>query len=220
MASPSEVSELDQRVAALLPDRDLIDPGEIVEAVQCVMTSISGDVAAVNVNLYREIQSLGSFLDDVKSEIAALRPEEITAEHLPTATDELEAIVGSTETATNAIFEAVEAIEELAGQMEPTVGGKISNEVTKVYEACSFQDITGQRISKVVNALQHVENKVRNLLEAFGQEAQASQARKPGGTTVRADGKDRPDEHLMSGPQKAEDAISQDDIDALLNSFD
>ena len=135
MATPAEVSELDQRVAALLPDKDSIDPAEIVEAVQCVMTSISGDVTAVNLNLYREIQSLGSFLEEVKTEVAALRPDEITDQHLPMATDELQAIVGATETATNTIFEAVEAIEELAGQMDPSLGGKISNEVTRVYEA-------------------------------------------------------------------------------------
>ena len=215
------VSDLHRRVETLLPQGDQIDPGDIVEAVRCVMSSVTGDVAAVNVNFYREIQALGRFLDEVKAEIAALRPDEITAQHLPTAADELEAIVGSTEKATNSIFEAVETIEELAGEMDPAVAGKVTNEVTKVYEACSFQDITGQRISKVVNALQHVENKVRGLLEAFGHEAEGATAGRPAAVSGRADGKpDRPDEHLMSGPALPDEGVSQDDIDALLNSLD
>ncbi len=221
MTADPAVSDLRRRVETLLPQGDSIDPRDIVEAVRCVMSSVSGDVAAVNVDFYREIKALGQFLDEVKAEIAALRPDEITAQHLPTAADELEAIVGSTENATNSIFEAVEAIEELAGEMDPAVAGKVTAEVTKVYEACSFQDITGQRISKVVNALQHVENKVRVLLEAFGHETDGAPARQRGAASERADGKPkRPDEHLMSGPALPDEGVSQDDIDALLNSMD
>ena len=35
--------------------------------------------------------------------------------------------------------------------------------VTRIYEACSFQDITGQRIGKVVTALKAIEGRVQQV---------------------------------------------------------
>src|SRR3546814_15899825 len=95
-----------------------------------------------------------------RAEIAELRPDDINSEHLPAATDELTAIVGSTEQATHTIFEAVEGIEALTEQMDTEVGAQVSAAVTSIFEACGFQDITGQRITKVVTALQKIETKI------------------------------------------------------------
>jgi chemotaxis protein CheZ len=210
--------DLSKRVQELAKKRPEIDPADIIEVVESVMTSISGDLSAVNLKLYAEIESLARFINQAKSEIAALRPDEIKDEHLATATDELEAIVGSTEQATNQIFEAVEMIESLAPTMPPETSEKITEAVTSVYEACGFQDITGQRITKVVHALQHIEGKVEGLLNAFGQEFQRAPAgtKADGGKKLPPGKTARPDEHLMNGPQRPESAISQDDIDALL----
>ena len=77
----------------------------------------------------------------------------------------------ATEQATNSIFEAVEGIEALTDQMTPEVSEQVVAAVTSVYEACGFQDITGQRISKVVGALKQVEEKVVALQETFGPES-------------------------------------------------
>ncbi|MGF1612237.1 MAG: protein phosphatase CheZ [Kiloniellales bacterium] len=218
MVAAALPEDLARRIEELAQKRPEVDPADIIEVVESVMTSISGDLSAVNLKLYAEIESLARFINHAKAEIAALRPDEIKDRHLATATDELEAIVGSTEAATNQIFEAVESIEALAKTLPPEAEEKITQAVTSVYEACGFQDITGQRITKVVHALQHIEGKVEGLLNAFGQEfrrvpdeAKPETPRKlPPGKTAR------PDEHLMNGPQRPEDAISQADIDALL----
>ena len=212
--------ELDRRIEELAKKRPDIDPADIIEVVESVMASISGDLSSVNAKLYAEIESLARFINHAKSEIAALRPDEIKDEHLARATDELEAIVGSTESATNQIFEAIETIEGLAPSMAPETGEKVTEAVTSVYEACGFQDITGQRITKVVHALKHIEGKVEGLLAAFGNEfekpADGDGEAKPA-SKAKPDGKPaRPDEHLMNGPQMPDEAISQDDIDALL----
>ena len=180
------------------------------------METAEGGLSAVNMRLFAEVESVAEFITNAKAEIASLRADEITSEHLPTATDELAAIVGATENATHTILEAMEELEAVAETVEPEVSEKINNSVTQVYEACSFQDITGQRISTVVNALQHVENKVKGLLAAFGDEFQAAGIERPA-TPKRADGKaERPDEHLCNGPQLPGNEISQDDIDALM----
>ena len=198
-----------------------IDPEEILEAVESIMTSIDGDLSSVNLKLFAEIESLARFINTAKTEISALRPDEIKDEHLPTATDQLEAIVGATESATNTIFEAVETIEELAQSMDEETAEKINAAVTSVYEACGFQDLTGQRISRVVTALQHIDAKVGALVEAFGDDFGGVPRPPREESDLKIDGtKKRPDEHLIHGPQKPGEGNSQEDIDALLASFD
>ena len=207
-------TDLDARLAALGEAPAGVDPNDLVDIVRSVMTTMQGDVSLVDVRVRNEIEALFGFINKTKAEIAALRPEEITDEHLPVATDELEAVVGATEQATNAIFEAVEKIEALTPEMNDSTAAKVTECATLVYEACSFQDITGQRIAKVVNALQHIETTVHGLLGALGEAADP-------GARPRAPASDRPPgDDLMNGPQLPEEAISQDDIDALLESLD
>ena len=218
MTAASQRADLDARLAALSRSEASLDPKDLVEIIESIMATMEGDVTSVNVRFYAEIEALARYIHETKTEIASLRPEEITDTHLPTATDELEAVVGATEQATVSIFEAVERIEELTEAMDTEVSTKVVESVTKVYEACSFQDITGQRITKVVNALKHIEAKVEALLEAFGSELKRDRGQAPGAAAGLAD--QRPDGDLMNGPQLPEDAKSQDDIDALLASFD
>ncbi|MCG8360435.1 MAG: protein phosphatase CheZ [Kiloniellales bacterium] len=181
------------------------------------MSSISGDISSINQRLYSEIEALARFINTAKGEIAALRPSEIKDRHLATASDELDEIVNHTEQATNSIFEAVETIEGLCGDMTEPVAEKITDAVTTVYEACSFQDITGQRIGKIVSALHHIDDKIEGLLEAFGRDLPDVPEVPEEEKSKRADGKsDRPDEHLMNGPQLSGEGKTQDEIDALL----
>jgi len=147
--------------------------------------------------------------------MAALRPDEIRSRHLPSASDELDAVVGATEQATNSILEAVGVIETLVGEMTPEVGKQITEAVTRVYEACNFQDITGQRITKIVKALQHIEAKVDALLAAFGEEIEAYKQANPVPAEERAS-----DGALLNGPQLPDEAAKQAEIDALLASLD
>ena len=150
--------EVGEHFAQLMKAPAGVAPEEIMEAVESVMTTIEGDLSAANLKFYAEIESLSSFINSARSEIAALRPQDITEEHLPAATDELEAIVGATEQATNAIFEAVELIEGLAAEMPPEISEKITGAVTSVYEACGFQvgrwvaDEVGEHFAQLMKA--------------------------------------------------------------------
>jgi chemotaxis protein CheZ len=195
---------------------------EIVAVVEGILATMDGDLSQTNLKLYAELESLGRYIAEAKSEIASLRPEEIRNHHLPTATDELEAIVGATEQATNGILEAMEILETLTGEMSPELGGKITDAVTRVYEACNFQDITGQRITKVVKALQHIEQKVDGLLAVFGADlAERHQAElaAQAGTEDEAPSDDAKDKKLLNGPQLPDEASTQDEIDKLLADF-
>ena len=192
---------------------------EIAEVVEAILTTMHGDLSAVDVKLYDELENLSRFISEAKSDIAALRPDEVKDEFLPKAADELDAIVEATAEATNSIMDAVGEIEEVMSKLKGKNAERLMDATTKIYEACGFQDITGQRITKVVGALHHIEEKVDALLAAFGDEIAKYKVANPK-TEEPPEAQKPTDEELLHGPQMKEQAMSQDDIDALLNSFD
>jgi chemotaxis protein CheZ len=208
---------LEERLATLQQQRGgSLASGEIVAVVESILATMDGDLSQTNLKLYAELESLARYITEAKSEIASLRPDEIRSQHLPTATDELEAIVGATEQATNGILGAMEVLEGLTGEMSPELGEKITEAVTQVYEACNFQDITGQRITKVVKALQHIEQKVDGLLAIFGGDVASRAAADADAAPETAEEKDK---KLLNGPQLPDNASSQDEIDKLMADF-
>ena len=221
MAMPALCEDVENRLRGLSKSVGHVDPKDILEVVQSVMASIEGDHSSLSQRLHADIEALAAYINTAKAEITEIGADKINTEYLPEASDQLSAIIGATEQATNEIFEAVELIEELASTMAPEQAERIIEAVTRVYEACSFQDITGQRISKVVTALQNVESRVDALLQAFGEEAGAANGTgAPAEVSTATEPGARPDEDLMHGPQLPGEGNSQEDIDALLNSFD
>lgn len=214
---PTSVARL---VDGQLPGADFrsIDREEIEKVVQTVVATLRGDMTAAELSLYAELDGLWRFIRHAKTEIAALRPDEIQDKHLPTAADELDAIVGATEQATHVILDSVEKIERATASLTGENKESVGTAVTSIYEACNFQDITGQRINKVVRTLKQIEDKVAGLVKAFGDEieraasvgAHAAPATSP--TAAEAD------KALLNGPQLPGNANSQADIDALFGS--
>lgn len=226
MALAALNQEIEQQLHDLSRTGSCVDPKDILEVVESVFASISGDHASLNHRLHADIEALANYINAAKAEISEIKADKINREFLPEASDQLIAIVGATEQATNDIFEAVELIEELTEKMTPKMAERVTEAVTRVYEACSFQDITGQRVSKVVTALQNVEAKVHALLQAFGEESGAEgreaapETPETPGASVNGATPAASDENLMHGPQMPGEGNSQDDIDALLASFD
>ena len=197
---------------------DSVPIDEITSVVESILTSMSGDISSSDFKLYHELEVLALYIDNAKMEIASLRPDEIQQEHIPSATDELDAIVAHTEEATGTILDAAEKLEELAASSDKKTAEAITEAVTSIYEACNFQDITGQRITKVVKTLKHIEQKVDALISAFGEQVNDSleEKKKADGETKKKSEERSEDEVLMHGPQLEENAQSQKEIDAIL----
>ncbi|WP_029008962.1 protein phosphatase CheZ [Azospirillum halopraeferens] len=216
---------LQQRLdAARIEAAQPLSREEVAEIVHGVVTSLGGDMSADDLRLYKELEGLARYIQSAKAELAALRPSDIRDQHIPNATDELDAVVGATEKATFAIFDACDRIGAVAGTLAPETAGTLNDAVTSIYEACNFQDVTGQRITKVVRTLKHIETQVDALLVAFGEDARhaaAAPSPAPAAAPALAGGRpDDPDRHLLHGPQMPGNAIDQDEIDRLLASFD
>ena len=79
---------------------------------------------------------------------------------------ELEAVVQATESAANTILEAAEAIQDWAtcNSHDPGAKDAIVERVGSIFEACSFQDVTGQRIRRAIQHLQQVEGMLETMM--------------------------------------------------------
>ncbi len=124
---------------------------------------------------------------------------------------ELEEVIDSTEKATQRVLAAAEEIDQLANNLVAALQGRyeqglakdIQDLVISIFEACNFQDLAGQRITKVLTTLNFVEDHVTRVLEEI---------RNP--STIRRDG-----EQLLHGPRLEIDNghVSQADIDELFS---
>jgi chemotaxis protein CheZ len=195
------------------------DPEAVADVVHAVLATMSGDLTATETALLGEVAELGRTIAAAKAEIAALRVDDINHSHIPSATDELDAIVAHTAAATESILETCETLDQVAGELsgeaQPTLAAQLQDATTRIYEACSFQDITGQRITKVVATLKTIESKVTSIISAFGDRRPEAAPVVPIVPVVPTG-----DDALLHGPQLPASAMGQNDIDALLASFD
>ena len=83
--------------------------------------------------------------------------------------------------------------------------------------ACSFQDITGQRTTKVVNTLRYIEQRVNTMIEIWGVDRDVLSSA-DASTSHRKMNDDHPDAHLLNGPALG-DGVDQATIDALFDSI-
>ncbi|MGO4707431.1 protein phosphatase CheZ [Microvirga sp. 2MCAF38] len=167
-----------------------------------------------------ELDAISEAIQRTKTEIATLHYAGAQGREMGRVTDELGAIVVGTETATNAILAAAEKVDELAGNLAARVAGddreiarEIVDQVVGIFEACNFQDITGQRISKVVNAMRFVDERVRQMIEIWGGLDSFKEIK------TLEDPERVGDRALLNGPAlNADDGCtSQNDIDALFD---
>jgi hypothetical protein len=163
--------------------------------------------------LRNELLEMAASIEHARREIAALRPKDQSNNRLDIATNELDAIVSTTERASIEILQSAERLMEVAGRLkrlgaDADLVSDIENEVTNIFTACSFQDLTGQRTSKVVNALRYVEQRINAMISIWSIEGVKAPA--PAGPVDT-----RPDAHLLGGPR--DDGVNQNDVDALMS---
>jgi chemotaxis protein CheZ len=164
------------------------------------------------------LQDIDELISRTRVEVAGLSPEAEAASRLAVASDELEGVVNSTEQAAVQIMAAAEKSQDAAGRIRAVPGlpdaalhelDAIDEASTDTFMACSFQDLTGQRIRKVVQALTYVEGRVKSLIELWSHVALPAEPPPP-----PRDG--RPDAHLLHGP--SDDGLVQDDVDSLFGA--
>jgi chemotaxis protein CheZ len=168
-----------------------------------------------------ELDLIHDAITRTKREIAVLHGKSFNGDEMSKVSGELGAVVGGTEEATQQILEAAEAIDQAASALskitspdqQKILSEEIQERVVSIFEACNFQDLTGQRISKVMATMKFIENHVTVMMDIWGG-VDAIKAHAP----PAADDRDG-DARLLNGPKLAGDAghASQNDIDALFD---
>jgi chemotaxis protein CheZ len=168
-----------------------------------------------------ELDLIHDAISRTKREIAVLHGKSFNGEEMAKVNGELGAVVGGTEQATQQILEAAESIDNAASALSKNtsldqqriLSEEIQERVVSIFEACNFQDLTGQRISKVMNTMKFIEQHINEMMNIWGG-VDAIKAHAPPIVDTR-EGDDR----LLNGPKLDGDAghASQDDIDAMFN---
>jgi chemotaxis protein CheZ len=166
-----------------------------------------------------ELDLIHEAISRTKREIAVLHGKSFSGEEMLKVTGELGAVVGGTEEATQQILEAAEAIDEAASAMsKPQTADQaarlsqdIQERVITIFEACNFQDLTGQRINKVMTTMKFIEHHINVMMEIWGG-VDAIKAHAPAIVDERVG-----DARLLNGPKAIgeEGHASQNDIDAM-----
>jgi chemotaxis protein CheZ len=168
-----------------------------------------------------ELDLIHDAINRTKQEIAMLHGKSFDGAEMAKMTGELGAVVGGTEQATQQILEATEAIDQAATALakvtspdqQRLLSEEIQERVVSIFEACNFQDLTGQRISKVMATMKFIEHHITVMMDIWGG-VDAIKAYARGAVDHRVG-----DARLLNGPKLAGEPghASQDDIDAMFN---
>lgn len=214
MSEIAELKRLFQQSRADTPQVQ-VDPKAVSDSVLQEFRKEMNEASKLKV----ELDAIYEAINQTKKEIATLhhttgsRGEEMTR-----VTNELDAVVSGTEGATEAILSSAEFIDETANTLSARLKGQdadlandIQERVIQIFEACNFQDLTGQRITKVVGTLRFIEDRIIQMMDIWGgiesfRDVEVEQRAEKLG-----------DAKLLNGPSLDTDmdVASQDDIDAL-----
>ncbi len=184
---------------------------DILDAIDGVRTSLDSQRANVRLEMMKkELEGMAEAISQTRSEIASIRPEVASSNRIMAATEELDVIVTATERATSDILGAAENIQNTipelrAASVDDVLCDRLEAQVTDIFTACTFQDITGQRTNKVVNVLRYLEQRVNSMIEIWGVPDPQSEAPE--------------DQLLNSGPAREGEGVSQDDVDKMLEEL-
>lgn len=199
----------------------VVESESVLEKLSEFQDKILGSQSDMRIEvLQSELKEMASSIADTRADIAKLQSDDAAADHIEAAAGELDAVVAATESATSSILAAAEEMQLISEQLrDANVDGDLCDAIelhtTDIFMACSFQDLTGQRITKVVNTLTFLEQRVNMMIEVWGGDAMGGEKKNKLKSTLPSD--DRPDADILDGPATDGNGFSQDEIDAMLD---
>lgn len=218
--SSGDDKRIDDILTTLQELKRYMDPAmrqsaDVVEAYRREITEVY--------QLRGELDAMKLAITSTKREIASLYRSDYEGKGMRRVAGELDAVVGATEAATTSILSGLEDIEMQANMLRAAgveTGnndhiGSILDRVVSMYEACNFQDLTGQRIGKIVNVLKFVEERLDKMIGVWGDIDAFKELAVREGEVPSLDN----EKSLLNGPKLEEDEghVDQTDIDALFD---
>ncbi len=196
--------------------RAIVEPRESI--TEQMINAYRAEIAEAQ-KLKGELDTIYEAINRTKQEIATLHVSGFEGPEMVRVTHELDAVVSGTLNATEQILSSAEFIDQTASTLSAVLKNEqdqdlchdIQEQVIRIFEACNFQDLTGQRITKVVATLKFIEHHVIRMMEIWGGIESFKQIEPIETPTQESRG------DLVNGPKLEGDVghASQDDIDAL-----
>jgi chemotaxis protein CheZ len=172
-----------------------------------------------------ELDLIREAIRRTKQDIGGLEVGTFIGPQMARVGQELDAVIDGTEQATQKILKSAEDIDQIANNMSSLLKGEyaqglaqdVRDHVVKIFEACNFQDLTGQRIGKVVATLKFIEEHINRMQEIWN----SIESAVPVVTAAPATTRDITGESkLLNGPKLDDDPghASQADIDVIFDS--
>lgn len=155
------------------PDQLLRDAirSEIAPLFDDMHRFVDRRIAELSAEVHATVQLVDYSENNLSGQLARIHDQIATMVAMPAAATrnsgiELEAVVQATESAANKIMEAAEAIGDWLrdGKRDPDSLEAVAEKVNAIFEACTFQDVTGQRIRRAIEHLQQVETMLTDLM--------------------------------------------------------
>lgn len=212
--APAEPERLSNIVEFLKRERRDLSLDDVMVLAQRMAETLDDTVARVDTLLHDEFKSIVGEIASLRREIGNFRPGQMRFEKIPEAGRELDAVVEATEDATTAIMEAAETIMAADHTDSEAYKTLVDEKMMLIFEACSFQDITGQRIRKVVRTLGWIEERLGSLSARLklGEDDIAPEAETEDERRMR--------ELILHGPQHKGEGVSQDFVDDVFSAND
>ncbi len=188
------------------------DTTMLLTALDRIESAVTGERSVGAVERIRfDLVDMANAIERTKAEVAAIKPEGDPGK-FERATEELDCVVQTTEAATSDILACAERIQELAWTMReqglaPELCDLIDERATEIYTACSFQDLTGQRIRKVIGVLRYLESRINAMIEIWGLGGAATAEPKPANLAEVT---------LLHGPARPGEGLDQADVDIVM----
>ena len=192
------------RIEAMLAPRLSAAPSPRADADGERLSGLTRELALIQEAITRNRQDLSAVVGDGKDRRFARAATELGAaiDDMRAATNQ---ILGLAETADD---NARALAASLKDDYKRGLAQEIQDQIVKVYEACNFQDITGQHIGKVIRMLAAMEHQLESIL------ARCNGAHAAAQPIAIATGDD---DGLLNGPKLAGDDghATQQDIDRI-----
>jgi chemotaxis protein CheZ len=209
-----EIDKLDRLVAFLRKKRgEHASIAEVTALAEVMADSLHDFYRMLHTSVHTELKDIADYIGRTRAEIAALRPNELHRLQIPAARNELAAVVQLAEAATHSIMERAEAVVSAEISDLAAYRAFVNARLVAVIEACSFQDITGQRIAKVAEMLGQIEQRIaRFALATRAVDAEGPNSKREAAAAVR--------KHrlMLNGPAAKGDGNGQRDVDFLLDA--
>ncbi len=182
---------------------------EVIAMAEKVTSALKPLVRSLDKSMYRELKEMLDCIEELRGDLSKVDPDDIFSRRIPEMGRELSAIVSATEVATNSIMNIAEQVME-ADKSDPAAYVKyVEQHMLAIFEACTFQDLTGQRVTRVIQTIEVIEERIEVLCRMIENNQITPNAPKVSDTEKRNRAR------LVKGPANEGEGINQDQVDAM-----